>query len=794
MKAFYLILSIIVLTLKGCATNPSQTSQQNDASKSVGDSISFDTLLSGVSNSADTENKKPTDGFNFGKLLSGNNDSSEDVEYGLFYDQGDHFKELVEARKFDEANSLFSKYKAEFFESESALTGKQHIEKYYSELEQVALFLNNTIYKAKLNKTISNLSKYSKFPIGKDKWGAMKLAIKDANVEVSKYKAHKLVGMSRFSSSLLDDTVNKIKFIRSSAQSYAAKAYVNYGIANGNDFFNKYPVSLNRRTIIQSTASKIASILNPSSLEDTNNFVSIYGSYLSSRQKKSLGNLYLSQYVKENSNKNKPVLSLVMSALVEAKKAGLNPDSTGDIKIKFVEITSKTLLKEGQVEFPAEVNMDLPFEIGKSEIKDIFSDSSNADYIIVFDVALANVNRRIKKRNKATSMFLSGHNTLQNPVYLAAQMDVQNARMNVQSANSQYCSPGPGAVWCELGKTFAVVASKERLGERQQVLLSTPQTIKEPIHEEYEYSTSDMDVKKNLTAHFYVVNVKDKTYYKDTFDVSENKAFTISYDVNKKDINKAKLASKYDSEKNISSYEDKAIDIDVSMLLAHYLKNLGDEVKLKSEDELRMTMMYDKNQALTAYKERTYDARALNDSRFDHVVVIYNPTGSMGSGFYVTPDLVLTNYHVIEGAKYAEMKLYNGHETFGKVVKSDVRLDLALVKVQEKGKPVQFYDKSTLDLGSTTEAIGHPKGLEFTITRGVISAVRKRESVFDTGGKKVLFVQTDTPINPGNSGGPLFLGDKVIGVNDNKLVGMDTEGISFSIHHSEVEKFLKEDF
>jgi|GEM_PF-160198 S1-C subfamily serine protease len=794
MRVFYLILSIIVLTVQGCATNPSQTSQQDGTSKPIGDLISFDTPFSGDSSSTDKETKKSTSSFNFGKLLSGNNDSSEDVKYGLFYDQGDHLKELVEAGKFDEANSLFSKYKTEFFESESAFTGKQHIEKYYSELEQVAAFLNSTIYKAKLNKTINSLGKYSRFPIGKNKWNAMKLAIKDASVEVSKYKAHELVGMSRFSSSLLDDTVNKIQSIRGSAQSYAAKAYVSYGIANGDDFFNKYPVSLNKRAIIQSTASKISSILNSSSLEDTNSFVSAYGGYLSSRQKKSLGNLYLSQYVKESSDKSKPVLSIVMSALVEAKKVGLSPDSTGDMKIKFVEITSKTLLKEGQVEFPAEINMDLPFEIGKSQIKDIFSDNSGADYIIVFDVALANVNRRIQKRNKEKSILLAGHNTIHNPNFMARQMDVQNAQTSVQSANSQYCSPGAYSWGCELGKAISVGIAQETLRERQQLLLSTPQTLKEPIHEEYEYSTSNMDVKKSLTAHFYVVNVKDKTYYKDTFDVSENKAFTISYDVNPKDINKSTLASKYDSEEDISSYEDKAIDVNVSMLLAHYLKNLGDEVKLKSEDELRMTMMYDKNQALTAYKERTYDARALNDPRFDHVVVIYNPTGSMGSGFYVTPDLVLTNYHVIEGAKYAEMKLYNGHETFGKVVKSDVRLDLALVKVQEKGKPVQFYDKNKLDLGSTTEAIGHPKGLEFTITRGVISAVRKRESVFDTGGKKVLFVQTDTPINPGNSGGPLFLGNKVVGVNDNKLVGMDTEGISFSIHHSEVEKFLKEDF
>ena len=793
MRVVYLVLAIFFLTIQGCVTNPGQTSSQSTTEKSTDRSINLGDIFSAGNNGADKEIKKSTSGFNLGKLLSGNSESSKEVKYGLFYDQGDHLKELVAAKNFDRAASLFSQYKIEFFEVESAFTGKQHIEKYYSELEQIALFLNSTIYEVKLNKVIANLNKYSKFPIGEKSWSTMKLSITNANREVNKYKLHPLVGMDRFSSSLAGDVLDKVNSVRNSAKNYGAKAYVDYGITNGNNFFNKYPVSLNKTTIIQSTSSRIAGILDSSSLEDISSFVNVYGNYLSSRQKKSLGNLYLNQYIKGGGEEDKPVLSLVMSGLVEAKKIGLNPDSTGDMKIKFVEITSKTLLNEGQVEFPAEINMDLPFEIGKSDIKDIFSDNTDADYIIVFDVALANVNRRIQKRNKQKSVLLAGHNILQNPEYLNKQIEVQNAQYEVRSANAERC--GYGAGWgCALAKGFLMAMVQTTLQEKQAALSATSQTIKEPIHKEYEYSTSDMSVKKNLTAHFYVINIKNKTYYKDTFDISENKSFTISYDVNSKDTNKAALIRKYDSEEAISSYEDKAVDIDVSMLLAYYLENIGSEVKLKSEDELRMTMMYDKNQALTAYKERTYDARALNDPRFDHVVVIYNPTGPTGSGFYVTPDLVLTNYHVIEGAKYAEMKLYNGHETFGKVVKSDVRLDLALVKVQEKGKPVQFYNKNTLDLGSTTEAIGHPKGLEFTITRGVVSAIRKQPSVFDTGGKDVLFVQTDTPINPGNSGGPLFLGDKVIGVNDNKLVGVDTEGISFSIHYSEVEKFLKEDF
>lgn len=794
MRGLYLIITIVLLSIQGCATNPAQDAQDKALNKDTNSSIGLGSLFSSEKQTEVAKSQKSTGEFSFGKLLSGNTKDSKDVSYGLFYDQGDHLKELVESKRFDEASELFSKYKAEFFELESALTGKPHMEKFETELKQVAVYLNSSIHNPKFRKLILDLDKYSKFPIGESNWSLMKMEIKKADREINKYKAQLLVGMDRFSSPLLSKALNKINQIKNKAKRYAPKAYVKFGITKGDSFFDKYPVSLDKRSIIQSTSSSISNILKASTIKDIRSFLGTYGNYISNTQKKSLGNLFLDKYTKENTKADVPILSLIMSGLVEANKIGLNPDSTGDLKIKFVEITSKTLLKEGQVEFPAEINMDLPFEIGKSDIKDIFTDNSEADYIIVFDVALANVNRRVKKRDKATSTLLSGYSTEQNPVYLAAQMDVQNAQMEVQTANSQYCAPGPYSWGCELGKGIAVGIAQGILKERQQVLLSTPQTLKKPIHEDYEYSTSDMEVKKHMTAHFYIVNTKEKTYYKDTFDVSENKAFTISYDVDSKDINKSTLASKYDSEETISNYEDRAINVDVSMLLKHYLNNIGDEVKLKNEDELRMTMMYDKNQALAAYKERTYDARALNDPRFDNVVVIYNPTGSIGSGFYVTPDLVLTNYHVIEGAKYAEMKLYNGHETFGKVVKSDVRLDLALVKVQEKGKPVQFYKGNALDLGSTTEAIGHPKGLEFTITRGVVSAVRRKPSVFDTGGKEVLFVQTDTPINPGNSGGPLFLGDKVIGVNDNKLVDIDTEGISFSIHHSEVENFLKEDF
>ena len=154
-------------------------------------------------------------------------------------------------------------------------------------------------------------------------------------------------------------------------------------------------------------------------------------------------------------------------------------------------------------------------------------------------------------------------------------------------------------------------------------------------------------------------------------------------------------------------------------------------------------------------------------------------------------DLILTNEHVVEKGAFVELKRYDGVETFGKVIATDPRRDLALVRIQARGNPVRFFSGQTLPLGKTVTAIGHPKGLEFSVTKGIISAVRPMQSVRMPGADRVLFVQTDTAINPGNSGGPLFLKGKVVGVNTWKLARTEIEGLNFSIHYSEVIAFLK---
>ena len=124
------------------------------------------------------------------------------------------------------------------------------------------------------------------------------------------------------------------------------------------------------------------------------------------------------------------------------------------------------------------------------------------------------------------------------------------------------------------------------------------------------------------------------------------------------------------------------------------------------------------------------------------------------------------------------------------IIKKDLKRDLALLKTNMKGKPVTFYSEQVKQ-GEMVEALGHPKGRKFSLTKGWISAVRKESSIYNaTGEPNVLYVQTDAAINSGNSGGPLFYKDKVIGVNTQKLSGKSIEGMNFAVHFSEVQDFL----
>lgn len=158
----------------------------------------------------------------------------------------------------------------------------------------------------------------------------------------------------------------------------------------------------------------------------------------------------------------------------------------------------------------------------------------------------------------------------------------------------------------------------------------------------------------------------------------------------------------------------------------------------------------------------------------------------LGSGFIIEPNgLIVTNYHVIANVNKINVKLADNTELPAKLIGSDTKTDLALLKIEvEEPLPfVEFGDSNEARVGDWVIAIGNPFGnLGGTVTSGIISS-KGRDIDIDTNNIVDNFIQTDAAINNGNSGGPMFnLDQKVIGVNTAIFSPLGTNiGIGFAI-------------
>lgn len=135
-----------------------------------------------------------------------------------------------------------------------------------------------------------------------------------------------------------------------------------------------------------------------------------------------------------------------------------------------------------------------------------------------------------------------------------------------------------------------------------------------------------------------------------------------------------------------------------------------------------------------------------------------------GSGFIISADgLILTNHHVVDGADEIKVRLTDNREFTGKVLGSDAKTDIAVVKIEAKNLPyLTMGNSDELKVGEWVAAIGSPFGLDNTVTSGIVSA-KSRKLPSD---QYVPFIQTDVAVNPGNSGGPLFnMKGEVVGIN-----------------------------
>ena len=179
---------------------------------------------------------------------------------------------------------------------------------------------------------------------------------------------------------------------------------------------------------------------------------------------------------------------------------------------------------------------------------------------------------------------------------------------------------------------------------------------------------------------------------------------------------------------------------------------------------------------------------------------------SQGSGVIYKKDgeyaYIVTNTHVINGAKKVDIRLADGTKVPGEIVGTDTYSDIAVVKISsEKVSAVaEFGDSSQLTVGETAIAIGSPLGSEYanTVTQGIVSSLNRTVSLKSEDGQAISTkaIQTDTAINPGNSGGPLInIQGQVIGITSSKIAtngGTSVEGLGFAIPSNDAIKIIEQ--
>ncbi len=158
---------------------------------------------------------------------------------------------------------------------------------------------------------------------------------------------------------------------------------------------------------------------------------------------------------------------------------------------------------------------------------------------------------------------------------------------------------------------------------------------------------------------------------------------------------------------------------------------------------------------------------------------------AQGTGFFLSDDgYIATNYHIVENAVKVQITAQQGENYTAKVVGTDAKSDLALLKIEAKNMPfVNLGDSSILKVGEWVLAIGNPFGLEHTVTAGIVSAKGRQLGVGGNVPEYQDFIQTDAAINRGNSGGPLVsMKGEVIGITSNILAPAGGNiGLGFAI-------------
>jgi len=505
------------------------------------------------------------------------------------------------------------------------------------------------------------------------------------------------------------------------------------------------------------------------------------------------------------------------TTISQSEKRNIERSINENLKIIYVNnsIVNHNLFPKinGDIEFVEKTN------INKDYLDKLIEFNNNILVLIPRDFETSSVKT---SENRMMSKIVIGIDQVPNPEInrieaelRRAEQDYLIAERNFQRGTNAATNYNPYGGWSSVINQWAGLAEQAQAGKarknaRQRLeswsakLSSTPMYLEKERLGNYNYDVLVM--KSEKISSYDILRYNQGNFYKKDLKINETKNFNVAYGLNPQDKNYKKLVAKYSTEEQVAVWSNEKLKDLSTNVLKTKIQTGGDFQKLESKkiaykflgQEVKGSSFWSnifnfgskkKNEQTASLSSKSsFESK---DDRFKSVVVVKTSSG-MGSGFFVNKDEIITNYHVVEGSMSISIIDKNRKKSSAVIIKKDLKRDLALLKTNMSGVPVKFHSGS-LKQGEMVEALGHPKGRKFSLTKGWISAIRKENSTYSISSlPDVLFIQTDAAINPGNSGGPLFFEDKVVGVNTQGLHKDKSEGMNFAVHFSEVKKFLTE--
>jgi hypothetical protein len=458
-------------------------------------------------------------------------------------------------------------------------------------------------------------------------------------------------------------------------------------------------------------------------------------------------------------------------------------------KIVFLEnFRSKWSISESKLETKMKLAMPVIVYYQSGEIRNWLSKLLVNEVAVVKDDQI--VNQKMTKENVSSS-FVSGVQTLPNPEYVSAQRDFYESSRQIQNCENNY-------VVEKIKNPYAMNFcgfSQIPLNDARNRLNRLSPTISRDVMSSYTYEITKIEVDLSVDVYVFGYSGLSNQFINSKFNIKKSKQFNFVKNLHPSDNSARRLDISKDDD--VRDFVQAGIfNPSSSLIFSQFAQSKStvstDEILagLKSNEKSQLEKVFQQRVDSASppkpgiVSEKTFE---LNEILAQSIVLI-RTRDSIGTGFFVKNKFILSNQHVVGSQTVVQIEFKDGRKTSGIVMHADAAFDLALIAVPIEGKPVEL-SQSAPSAGEEAHAMGHPQGLSFSLSKGIVSAVREINSL-DGFSLPLKYVQTDVAINPGNSGGPLIVNGKAVGINTFKRADRGSEGLGFALLSTHVIDWL----